>query len=177
MSTPFVTKKRGCGSKPTKGATAKPTVKATMVPVIKEEPQEDTAVYEAKISVHDGAALRSIKINSKETFLDVLSKAAAAMLRNNHEVDLSCEAPWSAKIGTKKIPQYISNPAELDEFWVAFKGWAKKKKITDVPGILFRNMRDNKVRMSFSDSSDTDTNSARSKDQAVKGERRAYSSR
>ncbi len=112
----------------------------------KEDEEDDpTAVYEAKINVHDGAALRQVNINSQESLLDVLSKVAAAMLRNNHEVEMSCEAPWSTKIGTKKIPQYITNATELEEFWFNFRSRAKKTKCSDIPGILFRNMRDNNV--------------------------------
>ncbi len=95
--------------------------------------------------MHDGAALRQVKINSKETHLDVLSKVAAAMLRLNNEVEMSCEAPWSTKMGSKKIPQYITNNIELEEFWVNFKRRAKKMKTMDIPGILFRNMRDSNV--------------------------------
>ncbi|KLO04997.1 hypothetical protein SCHPADRAFT_896620 [Schizopora paradoxa] len=145
-STPFVRKKaapKGKKKAPAKATAATRKSAARTVEEQDEEEDDPFMVYEAKINVHDGAALRQVKINSKESLLDVLSKVAAAMLRLNNEVEMSCEAPWSTKMGSKKIPQYITNAIELEEFWVNFKRRVKKTKTMDIPGILFRNMRDN----------------------------------
>lgn len=92
--------------------------------------------------------MRNASINTKDGYLDVLEKVAVVMKRPNQQVEMGYEAPWSAKIGTKKCLAYIASEDDLDEFWIAYaahckKQNAKKKANADATsGIIFKNMRD-----------------------------------
>ncbi len=69
------------------------------------------------------------------------------MKRPNNLVEMGYEAPWSAKIGTKKSLAYVSNEEELDDFWLSYaryvakQGGKKQKKAEEVV-IVFSNMQD-----------------------------------
>lgn len=110
--------------------------------------EEDVKLYKAKIDVHDGFAMRPVTIVSNEGLLTVLTKVAEAMSRENPEVQMCYEAPWSAKEGTKKCLSYVTNTTELKVFWSAYKIYAKKKE--DVCGIVFRNRKEVEVSCSVS---------------------------
>ena len=64
--------------------------------------------------------MHSIGISSSDSFLEVLEKVAMVMRRHNKSVEIGYEAPWSAKIGAKKVLSYITNESELKEFWLAY---------------------------------------------------------
>ncbi len=106
-------------------------------------------VYLATVGVHDGVALHSVKLASTATLFEVLDEVAAAMRRANHQVEMCYEAPWSAKVSSKKVPQYVSNEAELKEFWMSYARYKKKMKGNEVDGIMFRNMKDLQVCFVF----------------------------
>ncbi|KAL5512281.1 hypothetical protein ACEPAG_9375 [Sanghuangporus baumii] len=106
-------------------------------------------IEEIKVKVHDGLAERIVTISSLDKHVDVLEKAAQAMKRPNHLVEIGYEAPWSSKIGTKKSLTYLSNPDELTEFWCAYRRYVKdqrsKRRNRDQEitcEIVFRNMLD-----------------------------------
>ena len=102
---------------------------------------------EAKVSVHDGIAMRFLIIKSSDSLFSVWERIAAAMKRPNTQVEMGYEAPWSTKIGLKKSLAYITNADELNDFWLSYTGYLKKsgKKQLDVDGsvmgIVFHNMR------------------------------------
>ena len=87
----------------------------------------------------------TVPISSEESHLDLLEKIATSMKRPNAMVEIGYEAPWSAKIGTKKCVAYLSNEDDLTEFWSSFASYVRgqgKKKWAEgsVPGIVFQNM-------------------------------------
>lgn len=114
---------------------------------VPEDEEEDFPMYcEAQIGVNDGAALRSVTINSNMKYLDVLSRVGGAMQRPNNEVQMCYEAHWSQKNGSKKVPAYVTSEDELALFFDSYRRNANKKGGTE--GIMFRNMLDQKVRLS-----------------------------
>ena len=117
-------------------------------PVVVDD-DDDDKVYEVKIDVHDGLALRPVTISSNETLLAILTKVATAMCRENPEVQMCYLAPWSAKEGTKKVPSYVTNVTELEVFWWEYKNHAKKKKGEEITGIVFRNRKEILVRFFY----------------------------
>ncbi len=100
-----------------------------------------------KVQVHDGLAMRAVTISTLDGLFDLLEKIATAMKRPNNLVEMGYEAPWSAKIGTKKSLAYVSNEEELDDFWLSYaryvakQGGKKQKKAEEVV-IVFSNMQD-----------------------------------
>ncbi|KAL5524967.1 hypothetical protein ACEPAF_8836 [Sanghuangporus sanghuang] len=111
--------------------------------------QKRPGIEEIKVKVHDGLAERVVTISSLDKHVDVLEKAAQAMRRPNHLVEIGYEAPWSSKIGTKMSLTYISNPDELTEFWSAYRRYVKDQQSTRrnrdqeiTCEIVFRNMLD-----------------------------------
>lgn len=95
--------------------------------------------------------MRSVTICSLDTLLELLEKICSAMKRPNNKVEMGFEAPWSAKIGSKKCVAYISNVEELGDFWLAYSSHLdalkkkQKKKCSDevvVTGIVFHNLMD-----------------------------------
>ncbi|KLO06297.1 hypothetical protein SCHPADRAFT_946195 [Schizopora paradoxa] len=129
-STPFVTRR-----KPTK----KPAPSKIAKPIVEDD---EDKVYEVKIDVHDGIALRPVTISSNDTLLSVLTKVAEKMCRENADVQMCYLAPWSAKEGTKRVPSYVTNVTELDAFWSEYRLHARKKKGEEITGIVFRNRRE-----------------------------------
>lgn len=137
---------------------------ASQQPPVKSKPKGRKTVgdYDVKVSVHDGIAMRSVSISTKDALLDLLEKIAELMKRPNHMVQMAYKAPWSSKVGTKKISTYITTDGELDDFWLAYHGHVtkiaskavagKKPKVTEVTvvGIVFRNMNDDAAQASLS---------------------------
>lgn len=100
---------------------------------------------EAKVSVNDGVALRTLAVHREDTLHEVRCKVAEVMNVQVKDLEMGYEAPWSAKAGAKKLPTYLTTPVELDKFWVAMDGYfAKKKKGSSdaAASIVVRNMTD-----------------------------------
>ena len=116
---------------------------------------------DVKIQVFDGLAMRSATIPSSANYVRMLDTIAKSMRRPNESVMLGYEAPWSPKLGTKKVVAYISNDMDVDQFFDEYfdhidelkaKKKTKSAKIT-VNGILFRNMIDLNTQVSALSSS------------------------
>ncbi len=112
-------------------------------------PTKAVSKREIKVSVHDGIAMRTVAISSTESLLQILEKICSAIRRPNNKVEMGYEAPWSSKIGSKKLVSYISNDDELSEFWRAYerfletqKSKQKGKSIAEISGIVFHNVLD-----------------------------------
>ncbi len=104
---------------------------------------------EINIDVHNGVALRPIKISTSLGHLALTEKVAASMNKPYNLVELGYEAPWSSKMNNKKCRAYISNEAELDNFWLSYvrhvkaqKGKKGKNAEVTVDGIVIYNMLD-----------------------------------
>ncbi|KLO09579.1 hypothetical protein SCHPADRAFT_892976 [Schizopora paradoxa] len=108
--------------------------------------RKNIGYHELEVQVHDGLGLRQIYISTMDGIGSVVDKAADSMKRDTYNVDIGYEAPWSHKVGTKKVPVYITTEVELDNFWVAYDGYREKlekKNLTDpITGVLFINMKD-----------------------------------
>ncbi len=91
--------------------------------------------------------MRTVSLSSAESFFDVLEKICKTMGRANNQVIMGYEAPWSAKINSKKCVAYISNEEELREFWSSYAGCVESKKkgkgVVSITGIVFVNMSNN----------------------------------
>ena len=137
-STPFPAKKKA-------PANTKPTPKKC---------RTNIGFHQLEVQVHDGLGLRQIFVSTDDTIGKVVDKAANSMKRDTYNVDIGYEAPWSHKVGTKKVPVYITTDVELDNFWVAYDGYREKlekKNITDpITGVLFINMKDESKVKRFS---------------------------
>ncbi len=103
--------------------------------------KKGTKKHQIKVSVHDGQGMHRATISSSDPIFDLLEKIAAAMKRSTQQVEMGYEAPWSHKIKSKKCISYITNSEELDEFWMSFFQYSSTKKIEDVQGIVFHNMK------------------------------------
>ena len=109
----------------------------------------ENTLQSVKINIHDGLAMRILEVNSGMSFLDVQDLVAETMKRSSPSVEIGYEAPWSAKVGTKKTLAYITSEAELSDFWLAYKRYVgsskpgkRSKTTTENMEIIFRNLRD-----------------------------------
>lgn len=114
------------------------------------QPAKARKQIKIKVQVHDGNGSRYVSISNSESFVDILERIAQLLKRPNQSVSLGYEAPWSAKIRTKKLVAYITNDKDLEEFWSEYFGYldgqAKKKGGNGtVSGIVFLNMLDSMV--------------------------------
>lgn len=116
-----------------------------------EEPKEakkcrtNIGFHELEVQVHDGVGLRHARFSTNDSQNVLREKVAISMGRDPVNVDIGYEAPWSQKVGTKKVPVYITSEMELDFFWSAYDGHREKleKKGIEGPiaGITFINMK------------------------------------
>ncbi len=111
--------------------------------------RQSTTTYSVKVNVHDGLAMRLVPLKSTDSLMEVLVKVVNVLQRAVYQVKMGYDAPWSAKVGTKKVQTYITTDEELEEFWVAYDRYLsnlgpKKKKDSggEISGIVFCNMND-----------------------------------
>lgn len=92
--------------------------------------------------------MRIIQLSKTMTFLETQELVAETMKRPSTSVEIGYEAPWSAKVGSKKTTAYITNEPELQDFWLAYKRHSKSEKVGKrksakvAPEIVFRNLRE-----------------------------------
>ena len=93
--------------------------------------------------------MRVTEISASMSFIETQELVSETMKRSSPAVEIGYEAPWSAKVGSKKTTAYITNEAELEDFWVAYrryiqtaKSGKRNKSAKEHPEIVFRNLRE-----------------------------------
>ncbi|KLO04636.1 hypothetical protein SCHPADRAFT_947561 [Schizopora paradoxa] len=119
---------------------------AVKLPQLATTPQGRKSVgkYKLKVNVHDGRALRSIMISSKDSVRKLRARICEQMELPIPSVSLGYEAVWSKKTGNKKVLAYVTKEMEWDEFWLEFAKHVdghKKESIADIASsVIFHNM-------------------------------------
>ncbi|KLO15584.1 hypothetical protein SCHPADRAFT_938567 [Schizopora paradoxa] len=123
-----------------------PRKQAVKLPQLAAIPQGRKSVgkYKLKVNVHDGRALRSVMISSKDSVGKLKARISEQLELPIPSVSLGYEAVWSKKTGNKKVLAYVTKETEWDEFWLEFSKHVdghKKESIADIASsVIFHNM-------------------------------------
>lgn len=125
----------------------KPVTSTPYVPKAAPKGRKTVGKLKAKVHVYDGIGLRPVGISTEDDRLDLLEKVCTAMKRPHQKVEMGYEAPWSAKVGSKKCIAYLSNDEEYDDFWLSFSRQQKKAKGEEVLGIVIYNVMESTAQV------------------------------